>query len=127
MVTFENAKNGIWSKKICREIDLFDFTSFFGLDFFKFSALLFVQSLKHRCCEPSACMIHPPSYRYVHILTFACQLYIHYLCHCVITHLFTTYLELFRHFKIIAGNGGEPFMKINLICTYLLANRYLKN
>ena len=33
------AKNGIWSKKI-REIDLFDFTSFFGLDFFKFSGPL---------------------------------------------------------------------------------------
>ena len=31
MVIFEIAKNGIWSKRI-REIDLFDFTSFFGLD-----------------------------------------------------------------------------------------------
>ena len=27
-------------KNISREIDLFDFTSFFGLDFFKFSGLL---------------------------------------------------------------------------------------
>ena len=36
---FEIAKNGIWSKKF-REIDLFDLTSFFGLDFFKFSGLL---------------------------------------------------------------------------------------
>ena len=28
MAIFEIAKNGIWSKKIFREIDLFDFTSF---------------------------------------------------------------------------------------------------
>ena len=32
------AKNGIWSKKKICEIDLFDFTSFFGLDFFNFLA-----------------------------------------------------------------------------------------
>ena len=32
------AKNGIWSKKIFHEIDLFGFTSFFGLDFFYFLA-----------------------------------------------------------------------------------------
>ena len=37
MAIFEISKNGIWSKKI-REIDLFDFTSFFfGLDFFNYS------------------------------------------------------------------------------------------
>ena len=36
---FEIAKNGIWSEKF-REIDLLDFTSFFGLDFFKFSGPL---------------------------------------------------------------------------------------
>ena len=30
-------KNGFWSKNFFREIDLFDFTSFFGLDFLKFS------------------------------------------------------------------------------------------
>ena len=30
----EIAKNIIWSKKNFREIYLFDFTSFFGLDFF---------------------------------------------------------------------------------------------
>ena len=32
MVIFEIAKNGIWSKKFFREIDLFDSTSFFGVD-----------------------------------------------------------------------------------------------
>ena len=36
------AKNGFWSKNFFREYDLFDFTSFFGLDFFKFSGSLFV-------------------------------------------------------------------------------------
>ena len=30
---FEMAKNGIWSKKIIREIDLFDFTSFLAWTF----------------------------------------------------------------------------------------------
>ena len=37
---FEIAKNGICSNKFFVEIDLFDFTSFFGLDFFKFSGPL---------------------------------------------------------------------------------------
>ena len=40
LAIFEIAKNGICSKKIFREIDLFDFTSFFGLDFLRFSGLL---------------------------------------------------------------------------------------
>ena len=35
------AKNGIWLKKI-REIDLFDYTSFFGLDVFKYSLLVWI-------------------------------------------------------------------------------------
>ena len=39
MAIFEIAKNGIWPKKI-REIDLFDFRNFIGLDFFQFSGLL---------------------------------------------------------------------------------------
>ena len=34
---FEIAKKWNLVKKFFREIDLFDFTSFFGLDFFKFS------------------------------------------------------------------------------------------
>ena len=34
------AKNGIWLKKKFREIDLFDFTSLFDLDFFKYSGPL---------------------------------------------------------------------------------------
>ena len=34
MAIFGIAKNGIWSKNKFRKIDLFDFTSFFGLDFF---------------------------------------------------------------------------------------------
>ena len=40
MTIFEIAKNGIWSKKIICEIDLFDFMSFLGLDFLKFSGPL---------------------------------------------------------------------------------------
>ena len=36
---FKIAKNGLWSKKI-REINLFDFTSFLGLYFFRFSVPL---------------------------------------------------------------------------------------
>ena len=39
MAIFEIAKNGIWGKIFFREIDLFDFTNFFGLDFLKFSSL----------------------------------------------------------------------------------------
>ena len=35
----EIAKNGIWSKKIIREINLFDFKTFFGLNFLNFSGL----------------------------------------------------------------------------------------
>ena len=38
MAIFEIAKNGIWSINFFREIDLFDFTSFFGLDFLHFLA-----------------------------------------------------------------------------------------
>ena len=38
------AKYGIYQKIFC-EIDLFDFTSFFGLDFFKFSGPLWVYYL----------------------------------------------------------------------------------
>ena len=38
LAIFEIAKNGIWSKKFFREIDLFDFMSFSGLDFFNFLA-----------------------------------------------------------------------------------------
>jgi hypothetical protein len=37
MAIFETAKNGIWSKKIIREIDLFDFTNFFLPGLFYFS------------------------------------------------------------------------------------------
>ena len=37
MAIFEMAKNGIWSKNVFVKIDLFDFTSFFGLDSFKLS------------------------------------------------------------------------------------------
>ena len=37
---FWNCKKWILFKIFFREIDLFDFTSFFGLDFFKFSGLL---------------------------------------------------------------------------------------
>ena len=40
LAIFEIAKNGIWTKNFFREIDLFVFTSFFGLDFFKFSGSL---------------------------------------------------------------------------------------
>ena len=41
---FEIAKNGIWSKKNS-EIDLFDFTIFFVLDFFKFSGLPWINTI----------------------------------------------------------------------------------
>ena len=36
MAIFEIAKNGIWPKKKVREIDLFDFTSFFAWTLFNF-------------------------------------------------------------------------------------------
>ena len=41
LAIFEIAKSGCWLRKI-REIDLFDFPSFFGLDFLKFSGPLCV-------------------------------------------------------------------------------------
>ena len=51
MAIFEIAKNGIWSKKKIHEIDLFDFTRFFGLDFFKFSGPLWNSSSKLKNCK----------------------------------------------------------------------------
>ena len=38
LAIFEMAKNGIWSKKIIHEIDLFDFTSFLAWTFLNFLA-----------------------------------------------------------------------------------------
>ena len=35
------AKNGIWSSKFFHEIELFDFTSFYGLEFFKYFGPLY--------------------------------------------------------------------------------------
>ena len=46
MAIFEIAKNGMWSKKF-REIDLFDFTRFFTLDFFNFLAHYDVRKLTY--------------------------------------------------------------------------------
>ena len=38
LATFEFSKNGIWPKIKFREIDLFDFKRFFGLDFLNIMA-----------------------------------------------------------------------------------------
>ena len=38
LAIFEIAKNGFWSKKFFREIDLFDFTSFLAWTFLNFPA-----------------------------------------------------------------------------------------
>ena len=63
MAIFEIAKNGFWSNNFCRQNDLFDFTNFFGLDFFKFYGPLWLlagtaQSMKsqqkgHKKDKPS--------------------------------------------------------------------------
>ena len=48
---FKIAKNWIWPKIIFLEIDLFDFTSFFGQDFFEFSGLLWIVRVFFRYAE----------------------------------------------------------------------------